>query len=385
MRRGLFLALTAIVAAAVVADEASAFGKHRKSSSCASSCETAAPASDCGVTYVDQQVTCYKTETKTKDVEVTVMEQVSSEEKYKYMVCVPTTQKQKVTMYEMKQKQESYTYTVSQWVDEKQKSMVTKYVPVTTKQAYTYYQCVPETQKQTRMVCEWICEPVTTTKQVPVYRTVVCEAPAPCPEACAPAAECAPASDCAPRKRCGLFGRKHSGCSAQVASCAAPACAPMTQTICEMQTVTCTVMQRKMITKSVDYMVTVNKMVAMQGTRDVCTMQATTEAVEVTVKKCVPVQQTGTKTVCYTEAVQKDVDVTVMTQVEKEGSRTVYKCVPVKKMVKQTYCETVPYMTTVKVAVPNVCPTPAPACGGCAAAACGGCAAPAAHCGGCGK
>src|SRR6187402_2111189 len=133
-RRMLALATLAAAMWMALPQEASAFGKKRGSASC----ETGGGGSyyggsaDCGspcgpqytVSYVDQKVTAYKTETETKDVKVKVTKCVDVKEDYKYTVLEPVTIKQKVTVQETKTKVETYKYTVLTPVTTKEKVTV---------------------------------------------------------------------------------------------------------------------------------------------------------------------------------------------------------------------------------------------------------------------
>src|SRR5581483_10341126 len=67
-------------------------------------CNDCAPAADCGgVTWVEKEVTCYRTEMRTKVVPTVVTRNVAKcvQEEYKYTAMVPETvqQKQTVTTY----------------------------------------------------------------------------------------------------------------------------------------------------------------------------------------------------------------------------------------------------------------------------------------------
>jgi hypothetical protein len=95
-RRFLAVAVLGAAVALVSTQGASAFGGRKQS--CNTGCET-----PCNVTYVDQKVTAYKAEWKTKKVDIQVCEYTTVDQKYKYFVCEPVKSKQKVKVCEYTQ------------------------------------------------------------------------------------------------------------------------------------------------------------------------------------------------------------------------------------------------------------------------------------------
>jgi len=386
--RRLFGLGTAAAAAAllVMTQDASAFGKKRGRGCDAPSCEPAcAAAAPCAtaVSYVDQQVTCYKTEWKTKKVDVDVVEHNWVDQKYKYTVCVPTATKEKVKVTECVATQQKYTYTVNETVAVKEKVKVCELVA--SKQAFKYTVNEVVAVKEKVKVCEtkWTEQEQKYTYHEPVYgkttvmRTVCETVCVPTQVACAP-----PAPSCDSGGRKGLFSRlcKKPSCDPCPTACASPcadACAPCTKTV----------MVRQVISKQVPVEVTTCTMVAKEGTRKVNVATPVWTEREVTVHRCVPVekagervvhtptwverevvvhrcvpaQKEGVRTVLVPTVVEREVVVTRMVPTEKEGTRKV--CVPttVRRTVDVSYCERVAYVTTIKVPVAAPC-APAPVC-----------------------
>ena len=328
MTRRMLVVAVMGVAMVATAQQAAAFGKKRGGAPCEpcgapAPCATAA-AAPCGpqytVSYVDQKVTAYKQEAKTRDVKVTVNEWVDVKEDYKYFTAKPVVTKQKVTVNEMQTKQEAYKYQAMEWTTVKEKVKVCEYKQVERVVDVVSYDMVPVQTVVKKTVCETVCVPVTVTKVV--Y---------PKPE------------------RKGLFAR-----CCKKDDCADP-CPPCPQYV------TCTVMQKQTVTRVIDVPCTTYNRVEKKSQQKVMTSEPVWAEKEMDVRKCVPVEKTGTRTVCYTVPVEKTVDVTTYQQVEQTGTRMVKKCVPTEKVVKQTYYEAVPYETTVKVPVYTPAPTPAPA------------------------
>lgn len=319
--RRLFGLGTAAIAAALVVmiQDASAFGKRNRgcdAPSCTPACATS-------VAYVDQKVTCYKTEWKTKKVEMDVVENKWVDQKFKYTVCVPTQVKEKVKVCELVQTKQAYKYTVNKIVAVKEKVKVCQNVWTEKEEKYTYMEPVWGKTKVMKTVCETVCVPT----------QVACAAPS-CDSG-----------------RKGLFGRlcHKPSCDPCPTACADP-CAPVMKTV----------MVRQVVSKQVEVEVATCTMVKKDGSRKVKVCTPTWVEQEVTVNKCVPTEMTGERIVCTPTWVEREVTVTKMVPTEKEGTQKV--CVPTttKKTVDVSYCERVAYETTIKVAVP--CAAPAPAC-----------------------
>jgi hypothetical protein len=283
-----------------------------------------------------------------------VNEMISSEEKYKYIECVPVTTTKKVMTQVMQTKQEPYKYTEMVLTPAKEMVKVCNMVPVTKDVEVTTYDIVPVVTKQKRIVCETVCVPVTVTCTVPVGSA---------------------------HSSGGLFGKlchKKHECECPPTPC--------------YETITKTVMQRQVVTKEIEVAVTTCTTVPKKVMQKVTTYSPVWTEKEVVVNKCVPVEKTAMRTVCFYVPVEKEipcttlttvekvgtrmvtkcvpvekmVDVTTMKPIEKTGTRVVMKCVPVEKIVKQTFTKTVPYETTIKVPVYTPVPAPAPVPAPCA-------------------
>jgi len=283
-----------------------------------------APAA-CGseVSYVEQQVTAYRAECRTKEVEVTVNRLVSRvvEEKYKYTenVLVSTPEKRSETVYVCQTKQVPYTYNVVVPVTVQETRNVTAYQCQTRIVPVTVNVCVPVWAQEKRTVTSYACVPQEVERQVPVCRMVSTQCVDPC-----------------------------TGC-----------CRTVCQPVTEWQTVKHTVMTRVPQTQEV----TVN----------VCRYQTEQRTVNQTVSEVVPVtrqvtvnvckyqteQRTGTRLVSELVPQTREVTVNVCRwqAVERTGTthRTVCEIVPEK--VKQTVSEVVmvPYTYTTTVCVPASC------------------------------
>lgn len=217
-------------------------GRKNCNDSCAKPCE---------VTYEERKVTCYKTVTKEKEVEVTVCKPEYRDEvrKKTYTVCTPVWTEEKKTCTTYKRVPKEVEKEVTRCVKVPvtvcdpctgrsrtccQKQMVTEKVKC------TVYECVPETKEYTVKVCSYkkeektceytvrVCEmkqvkekrkvqycervPYETTVKVAVRKPVECK-----PVECKPACESSCKSDCC-EKKCGrglkLGGRLCSkGCN----------------------------------------------------------------------------------------------------------------------------------------------------------------------------
>lgn len=365
----------ALVAAVLglTAQDAAAFGRKRKAD-CGTTggAAVAACGTDCGaagaVSYVDQVVTTYKPEWKTKKVDVDTVEYKWVDESYKYKVCEYVIKKDKAKVCELVRSEEKVKYTVHEWKQVTEKVKVCEPEWKEKKEDYTYYEPKYTTAKVKRTVYETVCVPTEVT--VPV---VAHAAPAPAP------------------KRKGLFARlckKKDDCAdpcPPAPACPAP-CGDACGAPCAPAVMTKVVMTPTRVAREVEVDQTTCTMVEMKGSRTVKYCEPKWVDKDVTVWKCVAVQKDGVKVVHTPTWVEKDVEVKVPTWVEKDGVRKVCKAFPVKKTVDHHYCELVKVQTTVKV--PVYTPGPAAGCGtypvgagmggGCcpaapAAPACGGC------------
>ncbi len=326
----------AVAALLVITQDASAFGKRKRGCD-APSCDTACAAPACdtpcasAVSYVDQQVTCYKTEWKTKKVDVDVCEAKWVDVEYKYTVCEPVVTKQTVKVCEMVQTKQQYKYMVNTTVADKVKVKVCQNTWTEQDQKYTYCEPVWGKTKVMRTVCETVCVPT----------QVACAPPAPaCDSGCGSSA-----------KRKGLFSRLchkpscDDPCPAPCpTACAAP-CEPCVQTV----------MVRQVVQKQVECEVATCTMVQKEGVRKVRVCTPTWVEQDSVVYRCVPVEQVGERMVCTPTWVDREVPVTRMVPVEKVGTRRVCQPVMVKKSMDVSYCERVPYTTTIRVPVAAPC------------------------------
>lgn len=350
----------------LAAPDAAAFGRKKKADcgGCPEPVAVAAPAADCGpagaVAYVDQVVTSYKPEWKTKKVEVECVEYKWVEEKAKQKVCEYVARKDKVKVCELKESKEPYKYTVHEWQPVKDKVKVCETEWKEKEEKYSWYEPVYTKQKVKKTVYDTVC--------VPTEVTVPVAAAAPCEDG--------------GRKRKGLFGRlcgkkKKDDCAAPCpAPCPTP-CGDGCGEPCGPTHVTHVVMKPTRVAREVEAEETVCTHVKKDGVRKVKYCEAKWVEKEVTVQKCVPVVKEGVKVVHTPTWVEKEVDVKVPTWVEKDVMVKVCKAFPTKKTVEQKYCEMVKVETVVKVPVHT--PAPAADCGGCAPAPV------AADCSDCGK
>lgn len=370
MTRRVFGAAALVVAVvAVSAQDAAAFGRKKKSD-CGTTGGTMAVsagcAADCGagaggsVAYIDQVVTTYKPEWKTKKVEVDAVEHKWVDEAYKYKVCEYVAKKEKVKVCESVRSEEKVKYTVNEWQQVKEKVKVCEPEWKEKQEDYTYYAPEYTTAKVKKTVYETVCVPTEVT--VPVV------------------AHAAPASETPKRK--GLFARlcgKKNDCPAPCPP--APTCPTDCADACAPAVVTKTVLTPTRVAKEVEVEETTCKLVAKKGTRAVRYCEPKWTEKEVIVPKCVAVQKDGVRVVYTPTWVEKEVEVKVPTWVEKDGTRKVCKAFPVKKTIDQAYCELVKTETTVKV--PVYTPGPAAGCGSSATGMSGGCGTAAPGCGGC--
>ncbi len=325
----LISATIALVGLAVLVAPVDAHGFGlRRSSGCAPAC---APADTCGmaVSYVDQEVTAFKTEVKTREVEREVKEWVTKEvkENYKYYVLAEkvTPTKQTIVWYEnvtVKVPVE-YDILVPTTVIEKRKvtSYKTEYVQV----PYTYMINVPEMVQEPRTITTYKCvyEPVTT--MVPVCKTVSVPVCDPC-----------------------------TGCVHYVC-----------QRVTEMQPCTKTVARSIPETSQVLVNVCRYHTEKKEGVRTECRTTPVIVDVDVQVCRTVTKHEKGERLECQLVKKSREEEVKVVTceRVEKTGTHMVLvgEWKTSKKKFTESYCETTPYKTMVKVAV---C-TPV-ATGGCA-------------------
>lgn len=167
----LSVAFVAIAGLAMLPADAKAFGGRK---SCKDSC-----AQPCEMTWEDRKVTCYKTVTKEKEIEVTVCKPEYRDEvrKYTTTVCVPVWTEQKKTCTTYKRVAKEVEREVTKCV----RVPVTTCDPctgrtrtcsqrqmVTEKVKCTVYECVPETKEVTVKVCSYKKEEKTTECKVRV-------------------------------------------------------------------------------------------------------------------------------------------------------------------------------------------------------------------------
>jgi hypothetical protein len=327
MKKLIFATLALVGLAVLVAPvDAHGFGLRR------SSCNTSSGYADtCGmaVSYVDQEVTAYRTEVKTREVEREVREWVTKEVKqdYKYYELkeVVTPTKRTVVWYEniTVRVPVEYDVCVPTLVTEKRK--VTTYKTDYVQVPYDYVVSVPEMVQEPRTVTTYKCvyEPVTT--MVPVCRTVSVPVCDPC-----------------------------TGCVHYVC-----------QRVTEMQPCTRTV--ARSIPETTNVMVNVCRYHSetKHGTRTECRVTPVTTDVDVQVCRTVIEHKKGERLECKLEKKSREEEVNVVSceRVEKTGSRMVLvgEWKTSMKKVTESYCVTTPYQTVVKVPVY----TPV-ACGGCA-------------------
>jgi hypothetical protein len=326
MKKVLYATLAVLSLAVLVAPvDAHGFGLRRSSS-----CGTSSGCADtCGmaVSYVDQEVTAYKTEIKTREVERDVQEWVTKEVKqeYKYYELkeVVTPRKQTVVWYESVTVRVPVEYDVCVPTLVTEKRKVTTYKTDYIQVPFDYVVAVPETVQEPRTVTTYKCisEPVTT--MVPVCRTVSVPVCDPC-----------------------------TGCVHYVC-----------QRVTEMQP--CTRMVTRSVPETHQVMVNVCRYhnETKHGTRTECRVTPVTTDVDVQVCKTVIEHKKGERLECQLEKKSREETINVVTceRVEKTGSRmvTVGEWKTTKKKFTESYCVSTPYKTTVKVAVY----TPVSTCG----------------------
>ena len=298
-----------LLAAAMVLSAPTAFGFGKKKNNCNS----------CGPVYQAPCATGYAAPYTISYVEKKVMvnEWVKAKEDYKYWVNEPETKKTKVKVKELKNKEEEYKYTVTEWETAKEKVKVGEWKPVTKEVEVVSYTWQPKVTKQPRTVCEWVCVPV----------QVTCAAPPPCSS-----------------RRRGLCGRNRNNCGSPCGSpCGAPCPAPV---------MVKTVMQRQMVTKTVEMNVTTYDRIEKKEKKPVTTYEMAWLEKEVEVKKPKAVEKTGKHMVGVWVDVEKEVNVTTYKKVEKTGTHEVWKTKQVEKTVK------VPVYTPAPAPAPAPMPTP---------------------------
>jgi len=327
----LIFATLVLVGSAVLVAPVDAHGL-RRSSSCGTSSSGYADTCGMAVSYVDQEVTAYRTEVRTREVEREVREWVTREVKqeYKYYELkeVVTPKKQTVVWYEnvTVRVPVEYDVCVPTLVNEKRQvtTFRTDYVQV----PYDYLVTVPEMVQEQRTVTTYRCvyEPVTT--MVPVCRTISVPVCDPC-----------------------------SGCVHYVC-----------QRVTEMQPCTRTVARSVPETTNVMVNVCRYHTETRHGTRTECRRTPVTSEVEVQVCRTVIQHQKGERLECNLVQRSREEEVKVVTceRVEKTGSRmvTVGEWKTSMRKFPESYCVSIPYKTVVKV--PVYTPVALGGCGGCA-------------------
>jgi hypothetical protein len=114
------------------------------------------PCGGYNVSYVDQKVTCYRTEYETRDVPVKVCQWVPTQEQYTYTVNEPETRKQQVTVTQMQTKQEPYTYKVCEYVPTQEQYTYTVNEAFVTQQKVRVPQMQTKQEPYTYKVCEYV-------------------------------------------------------------------------------------------------------------------------------------------------------------------------------------------------------------------------------------
>ena len=160
------VAVLAMTASLLAVPDVQAFG--RRKAGCSSNCTPVSTSyssfsaceettAGCGTAYVTKEVTCYRMETRTRQVPVTVLKMVPRTEEYTYTVMVPHTvmQKQTVTEYQQEMKPETYQCTVMQMVCTPEQRTVTRYQMVQKPEEYTYTVMQPETVIEKRNVTRY--------------------------------------------------------------------------------------------------------------------------------------------------------------------------------------------------------------------------------------
>lgn len=340
--------VAALLAVLVCTPDAGAFGRRNKG------CDTVgyAPAPVCApapttVTWVDQVVTTYRTEWRTREVPVTVTRPVYREEvrKEKRTYVTPTmvkeTRMETVTVPKWVTETVNQTVTVPQYVKEVQTYSVTvpKWVTETVNQTVT----VPVPRKEMRTVTvmkpEFVKETHTQTFTRPVHQTVL-----------KPVVRCrmVPVTHCDPCTGC-----VHTTCRPETYVEQVPV------TVCNY------------VTEQRPVEVTVCRYRPHQETQEVTVVDYKTEQRPVQVTVCRPVteQRQQEVTVCRYTTEQRPVQVTVcrhvteqrpveymvckhITDVREEDVRYVHtEWKQETVMQTQSYCERVPVQTVVKVPV----------------------------------
>ena len=248
-------------------------------------------AAECGPQYVEQTVTAYRAETRTRVVPTVVNRVVCRvvEEAYTYTELVPVTtpQTQTQTYYTTLTRQVPYTYTELVPVTTPQRQVQTYYTTVTREVPYSYTAYVPVCTPQTRLQTYCVAVPEEVVRQVPVCRAV----------------------------------------SEQVTDPCTGECKTVCRKVTELQEVRSVVSRLVPQTREVTVNVTTMQAQQRTGTRTVCESVPQTRTVTVNVTTLQAQQRTGTRQRVVQETVQETVNVT------------------------QTYCETVPYTYTVRVPV----------------------------------
>jgi hypothetical protein len=316
--RKLLIAGLAVAGLLLHEEPVGAFGKHRRSG-CAPVVACASPAPS-GVACVEQTVTAYRPEIRTRVVNRQVQRLVTREveESFTYteMVTVSTPTKRTVTTYVPRTREVPYTYSVSVPVITPVKRTVTEYVSRTREVPYTYSVSVPVITPQKQIQTYYTCVPQEVICSVPVCRMVSCPVVDPC-----------------------------TGC---VTMCSRP--------VVEMQAVKKVVMRSVAQTREVTVNVCRYEMQQRSGTRTVCEMIPQHREVTVNVCRYEMQQRSGTRTVCEMVAQSHEVTVNVLSckPVERTGKR--------KRLVCDTVTETVPVTECYTVMVPYVCTVRVPAC-----------------------
>jgi len=305
--------------------EASAFGGRSRKSCGPPPCPPPSCDTSCGygsgsgynVSWVEQKVTGYRPEWKTKKVDVVVVEHKMVEQPYTYWVSQPVVTKQKAKVCEMAQSEQPYTYVVNKMVESKQKVKVCQVTWQQKEVPYTWYEAVhAKTQvKRTVYDCSWV--PTVVNCTVPCYTG-------------------------------GCWSRCCGGCGSPCVS---------------YTNVSYTVNKPVYTPRDVMVDVWTCNYVERKGNRMVSIPVENWVEQEVPVWTCVPTKVEGKRWVSTPTWVEREVNVSTWQNVEQKGTRMVPQPFETKRTVEQPYCEWVKYETVVKV--PVYTPAPSTSWWGC--------------------
>ena len=182
----LTLATLALLGLAVAAVPSQGGLLHRRG--CDSGCGAPCDVGPCAVAWEEREVTCYRVETRTRNVEREVRRPVTKEVEVPYtwteLVSVSTPEKRTVQYCETITKEVPYTYMACVPVVTPEKRTVMTCKIVTKEVPYTYTVCIPVVTPEKRKVITYNCITEQVPCQVAVCRTVPCEVVDPCTGCC---------------------------------------------------------------------------------------------------------------------------------------------------------------------------------------------------------